>query len=1547
MAVHGTPTSIGAVANKNSTTLSLTTTASVPAGATIFVFVVLNGNFTSSYSLSDSASNTYVVDNNALLYLNGSNPTNGVIMIWRCSNASALASGQNITFSVGAGAQALSALYITGVSATDVVAYNGGIGSGTAVSIPLAPTLDSSKTYTTIMGLIVNGPSGDTFTQASLWAAPPTRIGTTGAGATTNHTVAGGYRNFTGVTTVTYAPTLGTSRAWAGLGPILVQSVPRTLYWVGGNGTWDTTSTTNWSLSSGGTSGQSPPTSIDDIIIDSASGSPTITMTGALNAKSITTTGATCTFATGTSPTLALAGNMTLSSTTTWTSTAPITISSSGSQINANGVTISASSWTLNGTVAFLSSCTTPGTFSGSGGINVFGGTWTQNGTVNISGALNVNGGSVQLNAALTASASISLASGTMTLGAVTVTTALFDSNYSNTRTLDFGSSGGAITLTGNNTTIWNSSTTTGFTVSGTPVVNCTYSGATGTRTVTTGTPSEDNTISFYVTAGSDSFKFTDFNNYRTLDFTGFSGTLTSVDIQPYGSLALSSTMTVLSNLNFGFHASQGSWTVKTAGKVFLGAYFDGSNGAKVDTQTYTFLDALTTTSLIRFGSGTFNLNGKVLSGGVIDTFGTVPTINFQSGYINATGGNNTVVYFPNVPIVSGTPIINLTYAGSTGTRSVSTGTPTEANVISFNVTAGTDTVSMSSCYVNSLSFSGFSGSFSTGGTGMRVYGNLTFSTGMTVGSLGSIIYAATSGTQTITSNGKSHVAQVSFGLGAVPSTATYLLADAFTATSGVLFFRGTLSLNNNALTTTVMSVDPNATTLAFGTGSINLTGSSNQIWNSSAATSTPTITGTPIVNCTYSGATGTRSVATGQTIEANALSFNVTGGTDIFYTNDCVFKSLNFTGFSGSWDTFGSSAYIYGSFTASAGMNTTNVAGITLGATSGSWTVSSAGALFSGAIVSFGDNSVGQTQTYTLNSAFTAGSLYFKGGTLALSTNTLTCSAFVTGFRAGTLNFGTGAITVTGNGYTVFDILDSYSTMTVSGTPVVNLTYSGSVGTRTIRVPYVTESNTISFNVTGGTDKVEMAAITNSNEPYVRSLNFTGFSGSFYPHGTAFDGTQFNVFGNITLSPGMTVVSSTYGRWNLYGSGTQLITSNGNSLVCDIYVGGTGTVRLADAAICSYMTVWGSNLDLNGKTLTTTNYGFSVDYYNTNAYTITFNGGTIYITGAGGYWYAYNGVSNVNVDMSSVSSIVYSTTSNVATSFVNSVYLGGSLVVSTLAPIQFTGSSNINTLTNTVAGGELRFRSVDTLTVNNFNISGNSTTRFKLRSVTTGNRYTLSKSSGSVRASYLDIKDSTATGGATWTAVNSIDSGNNTGWTFTYTYPNTWNPTDKGTNNSLLLSNGNRTVLWQSYEDCGIRAYYGYDTSTRTDSKYFTITYDANPTAIVGLFPLSSSLNTRGTWTYTNGALYWNYRGFASTTGSVDPGLVTQGDVITIRVQGTNAYIKKNSGTELGPIGIGQYGTVYPMVMSDAPNAQITADFTNWATAPVTDTSKMMMMFF
>ena len=60
-------------------------------------------------------------------------------------------------------------------------------------------------------------------------------------------------------------------------------------YWVGGSGTWDSSSTTNWSTTSGGAGGASAPTSADNVFFDGNSGSGTITVSANVSCNDIRT----------------------------------------------------------------------------------------------------------------------------------------------------------------------------------------------------------------------------------------------------------------------------------------------------------------------------------------------------------------------------------------------------------------------------------------------------------------------------------------------------------------------------------------------------------------------------------------------------------------------------------------------------------------------------------------------------------------------------------------------------------------------------------------------------------------------------------------------------------------------------------------------------------------------------------------------------------------------------------------------------------------------------------------------------------------------------------------------------------------------------------------------------------------------------------------------------------------------------------------------------------------------------------------------------------
>lgn len=685
-----------------------------------------------------------------------------------------------------------------------------------------------------------------------------------------------------------------------------------TYYWVGGTGTWDGSSQTNWATVSGGAGGNGPPNSADIVIFDSNSGTGTCT----------TASGSACATATLNSSTL--------------------------------GLTLGAN--------------------------HSMSGTFT-------------------------------LTLGTLSLGTYTLTCAIFNSTNTNTRSIAFNT--GNITVTGNNATIFGMATVTGFTYTGTPTVNFTYSGATGSRIFQFGSTggTETNALNFNVKAGSDVVGLTSSSVVKNLDLTGFSGTLGngSTGITVYGDLTISSTTTITSQAAsiFTFAATSGVQKLTSNGVTFNVPITQNSPNATLQLQ-----DNLTLSSIRAFvlTAGTLDLTGNngnwTLSAGLFSSSNSnTRSIVFGTGNITLTGNAGAVWSMGTMTgfTYTGTPTVNAIYAGATGTRTISSGNTagaTETNVPSFNISAGTDTVSVSTgSSVKNISFSGFSGTLSS--NGYTAFGDVTFSNTMLIagGTTPTVTFAATSGIQKLTTNAFS----LSFPLTVNCPGATVQLQDdcnitntgttAFTLTAGTLDLGGfDLSVAGRFNSTTA-----NARAILFGTKEIKLTGNNLTIINFTNYTNF-SYTGTPIFNLTYSGGTGTRTISLGTTgaTEFNVFDVYVSAGTDIVTSGgSCLFRTLDFTGFAGTFGIFNRTIYrnltVSSGMTLTAGSNTTVFAG-----TSGNQQITT-----NGKTLDFPLNFTGVGGTYAFQDALTQGStraFTISNGTLQLKNGvTSTVGAFAT----------------------------------------------------------------------------------------------------------------------------------------------------------------------------------------------------------------------------------------------------------------------------------------------------------------------------------------------------------------------------------------------------------------------------------------------------------------------------------------------------------------------------------------------------------------------
>lgn len=204
------------------------------------------------------------------------------------------------------------------------------------------------------------------------------------------------------------------------------------------------------------------------------------------------------------------------------------------------------------------------------------------------------------------------------------------------------------------------------------------------------------------------------------------------------------------------FKATSTGHTINTNGVPLLqGLTFDGVGGG----WTLQGNVATASTRTVALTNGTLNLNGYTLTCGLFNgSNSNVRTLDFgNGGSITLTGNNGTVLSLGTVTnlTVLNPGTINATYSGGTGTRTINPGALPEAQAISLNISAGTDTISASVAgNVRNLNYSGFKGT--RGNLATTVYGDLTLDSGMTLtAGANTLTLAGSGGTKTITLNGK------------------------------------------------------------------------------------------------------------------------------------------------------------------------------------------------------------------------------------------------------------------------------------------------------------------------------------------------------------------------------------------------------------------------------------------------------------------------------------------------------------------------------------------------------------------------------------------------------------------------------------------------------------------------------------------------------------------------------------------------------------------------------------------------------------------------
>lgn len=1030
-------------------------------------------------------------------------------------------------------------------------------------------------------------------------------------------------------------------------------------------------------------------------------GTYTLSFTGYAN--SLDFTGFSGTYAQAASSTR-LYGNLKFSSTMSTTTTSGVLSFANTSgvgDITTNGITINLTLYRLGngGTTRLADSFTQNSARS----FTLAGGTLDVNSQTNsfgiftiLTGTHAITNGTVNCASVTHTSGDLSIGTGynvisagayTFTAGSITINDGVnlsigsMSSANTNTRSIAFGT--GSIT-TASTGTVWNVTGVTGMSFTGNPTVI--ISNNTATAVTVTNTATILSAFDFKFINGSYTLTLTSGNIYRSLDFTGFGGTVA------FGT----STHTLYGDLTLGTTTT----TTATAGFSHV-----------------TFATGILTK--------TITSNGR--------------TANFT---ININGASTTV------------------YLGDAFVQGSS---------YTFTLTAGTFDMA----------------SYST--------------------SVG--IFTILTGTHAI-ANGTVNCASVTHTSGDLSIGTGYNVISAGTYT----FTAGTITINDGVDLTAsnFSSSNSNVRSIAFGTGRIVVTGSGTY-WSNQTATNF-SYTGSGTVVSTYSGSTSC--VLAASTLTTNLLDFYVTAGTySLTVAASSNIRILDFTGFSGSVPQSTNILSIHSAIIFSNTMYMSDTSGalamagastsITTNGVNINWNVRLN--VVGGTCTLLDDFSQSSTKSFTLtngtmdfnNVTYSIGILTFVtgtksyvnyGGTLTAAAITHTSGTVTTGagallstagiytFTAGTLTindgvdltvggftspgtstralaFGTGRILITATGSTTpinLSISTGFSftgtsNLTVDNQSINNLTFS-MLGT---------ESSVMSVNVISGSSY----SINIVNGSTFRDLNFTGFTGSLN-----LISSICNIYGNLTLGAGMATsysISTNHLTFKAT-SGTQTITTNGVTVNANIVLSGTAEVQLGDALVSNDF------ISHTTGTFTTNNYSVTVASYGLSSGTKTINLGssTLTLTATGIPWL----VTDLTGFTFNAGTSTISLTSSSAKEF-----MGGGLTYYNLnqggsGTLTISDSNTFNDITATYKPSTISLTSGTTQTVSNFTLSGTAGNLVTLNSTLSGSPATLSKASGTVDVSYLAIKDSTATGGATWNAPTSsgnVDNGGNTGWIF------------------------------------------------------------------------------------------------------------------------------------------------------------------------------------
>jgi hypothetical protein len=487
---------------------------------------------------------------------------------------------------------------------------------------------------------------------------------------------------------------------------------------------------------------------------------------------------------------------------------------------------------------------------------------------------------------------------------------------------------------------------------------------------------------------------------------------------------------------------------------------------------------------------------------------------------------------------------------------------PTSTDDVFFDGASGAVTVTVSAtANCQNLDFTGFTGTFA-GSSALNIYGNLVLVAGMTRTYSGTCTFRATSGTKTITSNGKSWTSGTTTFNG---SGGTFQLVDQFESVGSINLTAGTFSANSQTVllngTGTTHTITGAFTfyNLTIGGTSAEVTFSANcTISNTFSITATTRVlvrSDTPGTARTLTVATNSLQYADFRDITgAGAGSWNLSAITGL--SGDCG-------GNSGITFTTGATQYWY-----------TTTTGVKTWSTAGNWFLGSGGTGGAGRVPLAQDDVIFDASSIGAGSTTVRADMARLGKTINWTgvTNTPTFSTQTSCSIFGSLTLVSGMVLATSS---------NTFTITFSGRSTYTLTSAG-----------LTFGNIISLSAPGGSLTIQDNLTTTEQfgtsygDFYANNFNVTCFRTNFNTSNTrivsmgsgtwtlsATSANIWSIVSTITLQAGTSTIkitstsgaitfagsSQTYNNlWFDRGASTASITITGSATFNDFKNTGT-----------------------------------------------------------------------------------------------------------------------------------------------------------------------------------------------------------------------------------------------------------------------------------------------------------------------------------------------------------------------------------------------------